>query len=84
MDVTIERRDGRVTNSEYRAVVTIGARSAAGPWEYTKKHARMSVAALRRSLFDADEAERRMEAGSRDRCARIRTRLEVDRRISGV
>lgn len=85
MKVTIEQRAGRITQYEYRAVVALGAESAAGEWCFTKRDARSHVDALRRALFDAEEAERRLTANSEDRCARIRQRLTVERRItSGI
>ena len=80
-DYTIERRDGRVTISEYRVVVTVGGRAAGGPWCFSRRDAASHIGALRRSLFDEATAERQLSANSRDRCDRIRQRLEADRRL---
>lgn len=78
----IERREGRVTKHEYRAVVWVGGRRAEGAWQYTSKAARADVAALRRSLLPTpEESERIMSAESHRRMAAIRTQLDTDRRV---
>lgn len=82
MTVSFERRDGRISQNEYRVVVTVGDKTAAGAWSFTKADARRGVEALRRSLFDADEAERRLADESNRRGRKIRESLAVDRRPS--
>lgn len=79
--VTIERRDGRLTESEYRAVVVVGGRTIEGEWRFTKRHARADVSELRRALFDADAAEARLAAESERRKRNLRMELDTDRRI---
>lgn len=82
MKVTIERREGRVTMWSYRAVVTVGNKTAEGPWEYTQKQARLSVPALKRSLMPSpEESEAIMRAESRRRCEFARTEIIHDRRV---
>ena len=82
MEWTIERRDGRVTMHEYRAVVTVNGQRAVGSWQYARKTAVADVRLLRASLFDPDKAEARLVAESQRRCRATRTAIETDRRIS--
>lgn len=81
MKVSFERRDGRLTVSEYRAVVTAYGAVATGEWCYTKKDAGETVEALRRSLFDAERAGERVATEGVARIVRMRTRLDAERRV---
>ncbi len=84
MSTTIEQRAGRITESEYRAVVEVAGKVATGAWQFTKRTAQADAKGLRASLLpSAEESARIMVTESRRRCELALVRIVTDRRVLG-